>query len=401
VNAHGEPLRPWLAGLAIAPMLLGCGSGDTRVGNWRGAIDTLAYGQVLVTNTADGMWAPSDAWQVVEDLRIGTQEEDAPGLFGNVRSLEVDAEGRIWVLDDQADEIRVFDREGRHVRTIGREGGGPGEFRAPQAIHRSPDGTMWVPDPQNNRVSIFDTSGAYVEGMFMPGGFGTSQWPGGFDRAGHYHLPIRVVDDEGREIAITRLTAAQAVVDTVPVPIDPEDRDVFELRRGGMRAVLNVPFAGRFKWRLAPSGNLWGMLTGEYRLQEFSPAGDTLRTVTKEFHPLPVTPAEMEETRVDLEGFIQAGGNVDWSKIPSTKPATVDLFFDDEGNLWVVPETAPEDAGRSVEVFARDGLFLGALRLPFAVELAPLPLIRDSMLYGVSKDDLGVSYVVRARIVKP
>ncbi|UCG86905.1 MAG: 6-bladed beta-propeller [Gemmatimonadota bacterium] len=331
---------------------------------------------------------------------MGTQQEDAPDLFGNVGSVEVDPEGRVWVLDDQALEIRVFDREGRYVRTVGREGGGPGEFRAPQAIHRSPDGNMWVPDPRNNRVSIFDTSGTYVEGRYMSGGFGSTRWPGGFDRLGYYYLPIRIVEDiDG--LALVRFTTAYAVIDTLQVPTDPKERDVFELRIRDMRATLNVPFAGHFAWRLAPSGNFWGMLADEYRLYELSPRGDTLRTVTREFTRLSVTDAEMEATRVELEPFIRAGGDVDWSKIPRTKPAARDFFIDDEGNLWVLPETAEEDAGRLVDVFASDGLFLGAVRLPFEIEMAPRPLIRNSTLYCVTKDELDVPYVVWAKIVKP
>jgi sugar lactone lactonase YvrE len=392
--------RHWAAALAVLPILLGCGSGDTPSERWRGAIDTLPSGQIRVANTADGMWTDSDAWRVVEDLRLGTQQEDAPDLFGNVAALAVDAEGRIWVLDDRALEIRIFDRDGRYVRTVGQEGGGPGEFRAPQAIHRAPDGRMWVPDPRNNRLSVLDTTGAYVEGMYMPGGFGTSRWPGGFDRAGYYYLPIRTFDGAGG-LALVRFTTAHAVVDTLQVPTDPKEREVFELRRGAMRAELDVPFAGHFEWRLAPSGNLWGMLTDDYRLYEFSSEGDTLRTVTRAFTPLPVADAEMEAKRSELEPFIQAGGKVDWSKIPRTKPATARFFIDDESDLWVVPEAAPEAEGRMLDVFAPDGRFLGTVRLPFVPAMAPLPLIRNSTLYCVTKDSLGVPYVVRAKIVKP
>ena len=52
-------------------------------------------------------------------------------------------------------------------------------------------------------------------------------------------------------------------------------------------------------------------------------------------------------------------------------------------------------------MFAPDGVFLGTVRLPFRIELVPLPLIRNSTLYSVTKDELDVPYVVRADIVKP
>jgi hypothetical protein len=90
----------------------------------------------------------------------------------------------------------------------------------------------------------------------MPGGFGTSQWPGGFDRSGYYHLPIRTSDGPGGlALALVRLTAAHVVVDTLEVPTDPKERDVFVLLfPNNGRAEMDVPFAGEFEWRLAISG---------------------------------------------------------------------------------------------------------------------------------------------------
>src|SRR5690625_2077763 len=152
--------------IAFTPVLLAaCGAGSGPVaGEWAGAVDTLATGQIVVTNPAAPSWAPGEAWRVVEEVRIGRLDGDGPHLFGDVRSLTVDDDGRIWVLEGQAQEVRVFSAEGEYIRTVGRRGGGPGEFAGALHIARAPDGTLWVMDPQNNRVSIFDTAGVYLDG---------------------------------------------------------------------------------------------------------------------------------------------------------------------------------------------------------------------------------------------
>lgn len=391
--------------LLLLPALLlvpgGCGFTEGRASSaWSGTIDTLPSGQIVVSNPATPVWREGDEWRVVEEIRVGTLDGDGPDMFGDITSFEVDPEGRIWILEGQAQEIRVFGADGRHVRTVGRQGGGPGEFARALQIRRGPDGNMWVIDPQNNRISVLDSAGTYLEGMQTPGGFIIIPWPGGFDAAGNYYSPVPLPSDEGFNMGLMRLDPSFTPIDTVAIPRDPVERERFEIRREDMRWLRSIPFTGGFDWRLAPSGTLWGTLTGEYRLFQLSLAGDTLRTITREFTPLPVTDADMDRARENLESFIRNGGKVDWSKIPSTKPAIEEFFFDDEGNLWVAPVTTQEDDGHLFDVFDPDGRFLGTLRTPFPLATYPVPIIRDATIYGITEDELEVPYVVRARIEK-
>src|SRR5512134_3205390 len=99
--------------LPLLPLLplLAC-SESRGAATWSGSIDTLPSGTVVVTNPANGLWDSSTAWRVVEELRIGALEGEGPDLFGEVSALEADAEGRIYVLESQALELRVFDRAG-------------------------------------------------------------------------------------------------------------------------------------------------------------------------------------------------------------------------------------------------------------------------------------------------
>ncbi|MFQ5570011.1 MAG: 6-bladed beta-propeller [Rhodothermales bacterium] len=45
--------------------------------------------------------------------------------FGKVESIATDSEGHIYVADGASMSIRVFDKNGRYVRTIGSHGRGP------------------------------------------------------------------------------------------------------------------------------------------------------------------------------------------------------------------------------------------------------------------------------------
>ncbi|MFQ5705214.1 MAG: 6-bladed beta-propeller [Gemmatimonadales bacterium] len=388
--------------LLFLVLVTACSASDATVERtWRGTIDTLPSGQVVTANTADPLWSDADAWRVTEDLRIGSVDAEGPELFGRIVDLEVDPAGRIYVLESQAKELRVFNADGSHLRTVGREGGGPGEFNSPVMLQLGPDGNLWVADPQNNRVSVFDTAGTFLTSKPAPGGFVIIPWPGGFDAAGHYYGPVpRPAENEFR-MALVRYDTSFATLDTLTVPRYTGKSERFEMHSDGGTMWAGVPYSPGLLWHLSRGGTIWGMLTGEYKLFELSPEGDTLRSVTREFDPLPVTDADIEQAKVNLDWFTRQGGKIDLSKIPSYKPATRDFFFDDASNIWVVPVTSDESEHDRFDIFDPDGRYLGRLNMPFDWSGSPYPIFQGSTMYAVTTDDLGVPFVVRARIEKP
>ena len=387
---------------AAAAGLVTAGCGDAGSGTWAGTIDTLATGQVVVHNPASPAWTEDERWRLTEELRIGTIADEGPDLFGRITSLAVDGAGRIYVLEGQAQEIRVFGPDGGHLRTIGRKGSGPGELARALHLDMGPDGNLWVADPQNNRVSVFGTDGTYLRGHTMAGGFVIIPWPGRFDREGHYYYPVLQPADDGFGMGLIRYDSTMAPEDTLVVPEDPVERERFELRseEGGV-AIASVPFTAGFRWRLSPAGTFWGFLTGPYRLFELDPYGDTLRTVTRAFDPLPVTAADRAQAREDLEWFLQQGGEVDWSKIPDQKPAIEHGFVDHTGHVWVWPVMPEGEEGAALDVFDPVGRYLGRVRAPAPIARQPVPVIREDVMYAVTESELDVPFVVRLRIERP
>src|SRR5687767_1702897 len=67
-------------------------------------------------------------WTIEPELRIGALEGDGPDNFGSIKGIAVDDQDRIAVLDAQAQEIRIFGADGKHLRTFGGKGAGPGEL---------------------------------------------------------------------------------------------------------------------------------------------------------------------------------------------------------------------------------------------------------------------------------
>lgn len=388
----------------LSLLLAACGSGSDAAGAWSGTMDTLPSGEIVVRNADDPLWTPEEAWSVVEELRIGEAMSEGPDLFGAIFSFDVDAWGRIFVLDHQAQEVRIFDSEGNFVRTVGGKGEGPGEFTQAGSVDLALNGEIWVMGMSQGRVSIFDTTGTYLRGeRTYTGGRIMLPYPGGFDPMGRYNvvLPPSVMD------GMARFDQSYNPIDTISLPENPVDGESFDLvnEDGFTTMSAAVPFQGFMAWRFSPTGTVWTLLTGHYELTEMTTDGEVLRRVTKDHEPIPVTDEEREQAIENLDWFTSQGGQIDRSKFPRSKPATASFFIDDEGNLWVEQQVAASDsdnAGRIFDLFDPEGRYLGTLRLPFSLTWSrPEPIVREGILYGVTRDEVGVQYVVRARIAKP
>lgn len=146
----------------IAAGLTAAACADSRAGSgWTSTVDTLPNGTVHVVN----MPPPSDdspPWRLEEELRIGSVDGGGPTTFGELKALVVDFAGRIIVLESQAQEVRIFGRDGRHLATFGGKGGGPGEFENALGLMQTSDGLLYVPDQRNARKSVLSADSGFL-----------------------------------------------------------------------------------------------------------------------------------------------------------------------------------------------------------------------------------------------
>ena len=107
---------------------------------------------------------------------------------------------------------------------------------------------------------------------------------------------------------------------------------------------------------------------------------------------------EREEAIEGLEWFTKQGGKFDASRIPRTKPAFHNFFTDPDGYLWVMPTTTAAEKGHRFDIFDPDGHYLGPIVADFSSS-SYSPLIIGDSFYTVTRDELEIPYLVRARIV--
>jgi hypothetical protein len=316
-------------------------------------------------------------------------------MFGAVSALEVDAMGRVFVLDGQAQEVRIFGEQGDHLKTFGRRGEGPGEFRGAAGLNLGPDGNLWVWDPGNARFSEFTPEGQWVRsvprrvlGVVFP-------WRGELDGSGSFidwglDFPQRKSSmDFGRLTVFypIRVDLNTGGLDTLP-SLTFEASSDYEYR---------VPFRPGLTFHVSESGELWMGNTGEYTLYRRTLAGDTTLVVTRlQVLPMSVTPAERDSV-LSLPDPLGDRLQADW--IPQTKPLLVRMITDGGGHLLVFSRTAEHEPGTIVDVFRTgSGEYLGQVDLPVRLETNPSPVAVPGVLVGLTKGAFDVPVVVRMQL---
>lgn len=396
-----------LAG-CVALTTTACG-GDASgpASGWTATVDTLSNGAVLVTHAPPADPAPT--WRLEPELRIGAADGEGPEVFGRVADLAVHPDGRIAVLDAQAQEIRVFGPDGAHLATYGREGAGPGEYRAANGLVFGPDGLLRVPDMRNARLSLVHLDSGYVASHPFHPSYMEPAWSGVVDSAGRawsvYYFRGTGEGDPG-SVAYVAHGPDGALVDTLGRPRElppPGERPgTWDVSRddGTALALLGVPFYADEQYVLSPALRIWSTPGGDpsYRLIRWSPPRDTALIVEVERSPVPVDMAAADSI---IRGYEERfGTSLDRSKIPEAAPAVRDFFFDDDGRLWVRVRTPADDSLRTFDAFDPDaGAYLGTLATDLRLEATPPPTIRGDTVWAVIRDELDVPFVVRGRLV--
>ncbi|UCC25201.1 MAG: 6-bladed beta-propeller [Gemmatimonadales bacterium] len=410
VSAIQEKLTMRSAAVVTAMLVAGCGVGDGGQA-WAGNVVDSA-GIPIVQNPAQGIWAGGEEWAVEEIFRVGGMDAGEDSQFAAVNGVDVDDEGRVYVADQQARRIQVFNSDGSFARSIGQAGDGPGEFGPGLSGVFVHGGVIRVPDLTNQRVNLYDSEGEYTGSLPV---LLTEGVPLRWDEAEDGHLVIqrRGVDVEGMA----------ALAEGDPIATLPgqgeEARILATLPRGQSFAVEGgAPSIRLFEaepiWDLSGSGRLARGMNSDYRIEIWSP--DRLeRVVVREARPVEVT--ETEERRIldmtrDL--MVDAGAPpqaveplLQQMQFADHYPLFAQLVLAGDGALWVqrirtsrdVPEGvdwSPQDLGSNEwDVFDPEGRYLGMLALPLRFQL--LREI-DGVLWGLQRDEYDVQSVVGLRL---
>ena len=407
-----------LAALSSALLLLGACGGQDHGSEWTGTVADSA-GITVVSNPGEGIWTDEDRWTLTKELRIGVASGDPELEFGLIAGLDADDEGHIFVLDQQASRIRVFDEDGRLIHAFGRAGQGPDELsQAATGLFVDVDGNLLVPDLMNQRLARFSPDGSALTASTLDLAQGVPMlWVADANRniyqqVRRMSLPgMPEVGGDPVDMILSR-DAGGEITDTVAVLPAGE---TFQTRGGAVTALRL--FAPEPLWTVLEDGRIVSGTNSEYSLSLRGPSGEVETIIRREFTRREVTASDRDGFRNALldvweDAGMPAATASEMANILQFEehwPALAALLGGPDGSLWV-QRVDPDDAldvadladmqsmdlgSPRWDIFDVDGRYLGVLEMPEG--FAPRRVMEDR-IYGIHRDELGVQRVVRLRL---
>lgn len=344
-------------------------------------------------------------WRLVEDLRIGGADTGVTSL-NDVRGVAVSPGGRIFVLDYQTQEIRLFDSTGRFVKLVARKGEGPGELSSANGMATGLDGALMVNDPQLRRFSVYDPGGAFVRQHTVPGwGYGY-RWVGGVDTAGRLYEAFYLRNDTVPYVR--RFSPDFARTDTLRRPAcAPElkrSNYVWMVKDKGREiahGVMGVPYSADRVEYLDARGQVWCARSDRDDIVQFDLATrDSVGVVHGRRTAAPISAAEHDSAVASVKAFARQMNDLDpdLSRIGTDLPVIRNLTTDDQGRLWVLAGTP--DTVSVYDLYDSGGRELATVRANFlgASDAEWHPVIRGDRFYTMVTDADGVPVIVRAHL---
>jgi hypothetical protein len=383
---------------AFAAVAISACASESGSGLARPEVDTLPNGVVTVHNTGPAGWADTSGWRLVETARIVASDSGDQSIV-NPSGVAVDGAGRLYVGDRAPVGIKVFDRSGAFVRSIGRDGEGPGEYRSPIVAIHGPH--LIVQDPRLARLTVYDTSGALLR-----------TWP-----SACCHYRSIAVDGEGRILvaapseprpgysaAFLRFTVDGELVDTVWVPKGGELRSWDVARGRTMMMRMTVPFAAGDLESFTPDGMLAHAWSADYRYAIIRPPNDTVRIVSKAWTPIERPESQRRkifdqivEGQTEQLGAELVARHFHFEDIPATAMPMGHLDVDPEGYAWV-GVFAGDTLHGSYDVFDPVGIYLGRVAVPWLAGEAFVQWHGADELVTIGETEEGYPEIVRYRI---
>ncbi len=335
-----------------------------NAGTWKGSTATEA-GVAHVKNPAEGM-RTAKTLELEELWRIGGDTDNEDEFFGIISGVLVDEAGKVYLLDSQLNEIKIYSEQGEFLRSIGREGEGPGEFRGAASIFFLPNDEIGVMQLVPGKIVKLSRDGDPMGDHPIPeaGGQGFCMLFSGRSDGGNLTLNIGTNHFEEGKFTQNRGLASIGPEGEILAKYLTTDREI-----EFASAVIDEKVWDSYdnRWAITPNGRVVAPETwGEYALTVWNPSGDVEMVIEREMSHRNRSAEEKERLLKIYEVFV--------TEIPNARIEISDrdndvyaLYARDDGSIWVQTSHGardkPEAALGVFDIFDGEGRYVQEITL--------------------------------------
>ena len=350
---------------------------------WKGKIK-LEDGVTVVYNPQDPIYR-SNIFYIEKELSIERKStKPKEEMFQNIVSLVIDEAGNFYILDKKASNIKLFNKDGKFLKIIGRKGEGPGEFIAPEKGSLRSNNELYIYDSRRYIVQVIDTEGKFIK-----------------------QIPVQTPWFDGPKfLSDGELIASFGEVGTnIKFNLNKFNTNMEPILTYASIPVLKPPkvnifvyiFNADLKWDVGPESEIiWGAITTpEYELFVHDKDGNYIKKITKEYSPVKLTNEEYKKLMKKWFGKVPSGKQFDFV-IPKNYPPFQGFIVDGKGQIFVHRFVEVDKSNNHYfDVFDAEGKFIAIITLN---EKTVFGTFKNNKLYTIEEEKDGFQIVKRYKV---
>lgn len=334
---------------------------------WRGKIE-IENGIQVVKNPETPIYRRRIV-RFEKDLSIGGTTETEEYQFSRISGVAVDKKERIFVLDYTEAHVKVFDKNGRYLKTIGKKGQGPGEMASPFSISITSDDEIVIQDLNNRRILYLSLEGNFLDSI------STAAWVMVGTKTDSMGNIIALISKNHPDKQVIELTKFDNKINPIVT---------FRSHSLPKRGPSFNPFRPEMSWTLTEEDQIICGYPEDYELEVYDPRGKLIKKIQKDTKPVKISQDDIEEAKKRLPGPMKLD-------IPRYHAVYRDFTSDDKGRIYVRTwEKERKTNAYYFDIFDSDGKYI--VKLPLGLD----PVVwKNEKIYSIEEDDNGFQIVTR------
>ncbi len=349
---------------------------------WKGTIEEK-NGVTVIKNPKEPIY-DDVVFSLEEELSIGEKEGREKYMFNRI-AIEVDDDGNLYILDNVAVEIRVFDKDGNYLYSIGQKGQGPGEMQKPSLppFQITPQNEILVSDPPTRRIIFYSLQGDYLRQI-------STASIGGV-------LYSLIIDSKGNSI----INLGYPPVFEIKQELKMFDSELSPL--ASLRTLKGEPYQPGVIHAFGPSISfvltrdnkiIWGT-SNKYEFYILNSNAKVIKMIYKDYDRVEIPEKYKERIK---ERYRRAGRKVE-IHFPKHFPAFNDMYINDKGRLFVQTYERVKDKEHYYyfDVFDSIGKYIA--KIPLKAGRTHQYIWKKNKLYTVEVDEEGYPFIKRYKVI--
>ena len=329
--------------------------------------ETKIQDNVKVINNSNSPRHGKIIYKLEEELTIGEEYENDNYIFHMPFDIKVTDNGTIYVFDLGYVRIQVYDKYGKYLRTIGKEGQGPGEINISISFDITNNGEIVITDRHNTRISILDTNGVYIKSFRIMGKLYSMftdlndyiYFAKEFHDGKNIMMNIYRYDTDGKEI----LNYGKFMADQLIL-----------VKQGNKFNSIRTIFEPTTVWAVSKEGRLYTGLSNKYLINVYSPNGKLAFQISRDHK-------RVLNKLKNKEKFSQS----DYFPVFHRQ-----FLFDDNNNLWIQIFHNEDKLKHIYDIFSNEGIYIKQVIVEH-----PIFYLSKGKMYSIFESDDGIKMIKR------